>query len=164
MPEGAFYEFLQKENHKRLKLFVENPEWKKMFVSLFVVASDEANRLSCSVEELEITGQVLSPTLSSMSWAMWKKEKTADEKYEALLQRNLVIETKHHKSYTLDDILTKDIHALTMMSPGNTKQFMGCMDRVIMIKGMNAAMKAKFGIPFKSPDERFRLDIHYKAV
>lgn len=164
MADGPFYEFLQKENHKRLKLFVENPEWKKMLVSLFVVASDEANRLQCTIEELEVVGQVLSPTLSSMSWGYIKNELSKEKKYENLLARNLVIETTHVQTYTLQDILRKDIHALTMMNPGNTKQFMGAMDRVILIKGMNQALKIKFANPVKDPSGRFKIDFTYRAI
>lgn len=163
MSEGLFSVFLKQENNKRLKLFVENPEWKKMLISLFMVASDEANRLSCSIEELEVAGQLMSPTLSNMTWGLYKKEKTLDEKFEALTARKMIIETNRTKTYTLQDILQKDMHELTMMSPGNTKQFMGCMDKIILIKGMNKALTCKFGIPFKKPDGRFEVKITYKS-
>ena len=163
MPDGEFHKFLQGENNKRLKLFVENPEWKKMFVSLFVVASDEANRLSCTIEELEVVGQVISPTLSSMSWQFIKNEKSQEEKYQALTERKFILESgKGNRTYTLEDILTKNLHDLSMMSPGNTKQFMGTMDRVILIKGYSGAMKVKFSNPSKTFNNRFKIDLSFR--
>jgi hypothetical protein len=140
--EGTFREFLQKENNKRLKIFVENPQWKKMFVSLFVVCSDEANRLKCDIEELNITNKLMSATLKNMTWAIEKVEKPLEKKAEEAQARKLVLELTRSKTYTLQDILSKDLNEMSMMNPGSTDMFMSTMDRVLLVKGLSKAMKS----------------------
>jgi hypothetical protein len=162
MSEGLFHEYLQQENNKRMKLFVDNPEWKKMFVSLFVVASDVANKEKCSMEELTILLPLMDG-LKNMSWDLTKEEKTNEQKYEAMVARNMVIETTRAKTYTLQDILTTDMHKLSMMNPESTQMFMATMDRILYFKGWGKALKAQFSVPRLLPTGRHEIAITYKG-
>lgn len=75
MAEGKFFEELMKENKEYVKAFSENKEFQKYLVALFVMANDEAHRLKCDIEDLEVENPTISPDRKNISFGFTKKEK-----------------------------------------------------------------------------------------
>jgi len=61
-----------KDNKRWVEAFSENPEFQRYLVALFVMANDEAHRLSCDIGELEVDNPTMSPDGKAITFGFKK--------------------------------------------------------------------------------------------
>lgn len=75
MADGALFSELMMENNERGKAFAENPEFQKLLVALYVMGNDDAYRLKCELEDLEVDNPLMSPDGKTITLGFTKIEK-----------------------------------------------------------------------------------------
>lgn len=85
MAEGELFTELMMENDRRGKAFAENPEFQKLLVALYVMANDDAHRLRCELEELEVDNPLMSPDSKTVTLGFVKRK---EEKKSGLFGPN----------------------------------------------------------------------------
>lgn len=73
MAEGALFVEMMKENAEHVKAYNSSPEFRKMLVGMFMMANNEAHRLGCSLEELEVIDPSMSPDAKTITFKLQKR-------------------------------------------------------------------------------------------